>query len=435
MPVLKGEIGQSNFLAGVDRPDYDEMTRCTHCGMCLQFCPTYRVLGLEADSPRGRIYQMRAVAEGRALVDEDFAEHMYVCLACRACETACPAHLHYGSLVEAARGQIEARRSQPWGERLLRFLIFAQLFPYPARIRLLAGLMRLYQISGLRAFARFLPGRLARLEPMMPTLKGDFFPARDQVYPARGVKQYRVALFNGCIMPVAFGPSNAATVKVLTENGCEVVVPSAQTCCGAIDLHAGERDLGREVARRNIQAFERLNVDAVIINAAGCGVALKEYGDLLHEDPAFVARAQAFAAKVKDVNEFLANIGFRAPTAALPMRVTYQDPCHLVHGQNIRLQPRQLLQSIPGLELVEMAGADRCCGSAGIYNITQTDLSMEILDEKMEHVRRTGATAIVSANPGCMLQMQIGCRRAGIDAQVYHVVDLLAKAYNLEQSN
>lgn len=419
-------------------PLYDEIMRCTHCGMCLHQCPTYRVLGIEAESPRGRLYQMRGVHEGRGEVTFDFAQHMYVCLACRACETACPATVRFGSLVEAARAQVEAVNAaqRPGWQKALRRLIFQELLPHPNRLKLVGRLTQLYQRLGAQSLVRRsgllkkLPGELDKREELLPTFPSRFFSANDQVYPAYGEKRARVALFNGCIMPLAYGPTQEATVRVLQHNGVEVVVPSAQICCGALAIHAGERDQGKAQARRNIAAFDALKVDAIIINAAGCGVALKEYGELLANDPILAERAHQFSHKVQDISEFLSALGLRQPKGALNKRVTYQDPCHLAHGQDIRSQPRELLRAIPGLELVEMRDSDRCCGSAGIYNITNPELSSKVLAEKMGNVRATGAELIVSANPGCILQLQAGCKRNNYSAEVVHVVDLLDRAYS-----
>ena len=420
-----------------EAPLYDEILRCTHCGMCLNQCPTYRVLGIEAESPRGRLYQMRGVHEGRVEVTLDFAQHMYVCLACRACETACPATVRFGSLVEAARAQVEAVNAaeRPVWQKALRRLVFQELLPHNGRLRLVGELTRLYQRSGAQALVRrtgllkLLPGQLDQREELLPSLPTQFFSAHGQVYPAKGEKRAKVALFNGCIMPLAYGPTQTATVRVLQHNGVEVIVPSAQICCGALAIHAGERNQGKIQARRNIAAFEALDVDAIIINAAGCGLAIKEYDELLAHDPEWAERAERFTARVKDVSEFLSELGLRPPTSRVQKRVTYQDACHLAHGQGVRAQPRELLRAIPGLELVEMRDSDRCCGSAGIYNITNPEVSGKVLAEKMANVQATGAEMIVAANPGCLLQLQAGCQRHRYPAEVAHVVDLLDQAY------
>ncbi len=408
-----------------------EILKCTHCGLCLNQCPTYRVLGWEMDSPRGRIRQMRGVSEGLREVTVEFAEHMDVCLACRACTTACPAGIQYGPMVESARWQALQTLPQKPTARALRWAIIQQLFTHPARLHTAGGLMRLYQRTGLQWLARTLhlvPSTLRDSEALLPRLPGEFFqPGR--VIPAHGDPRGRVAMLAGCVMGTVYAETDRATVRVLTRNGYEVVIPQDQTCCGAIAIHAGEREIAKQMARRNIDAFEGDRVEAIIVNAAGCGVAMKEYGDLLKDDPAYAARARAFSARVKDVTEFLAAKGIKKPTHTIRARVTYQDPCHLAHGQNIRSQPRALLSQIPGLTLVEMRDSDRCCGSAGIYNITHPDISMQILDDKMEAVRATNPEIIVTANAGCMLQLEQGVRRAGIKARVMHVMDLLDQAY------
>jgi glycolate oxidase iron-sulfur subunit len=414
-----------------DPPEYSEILKCTHCGLCLNQCPTYRVLGWEMDSPRGRIRQMRGVAEGLREVTLEFAEHMDVCLACRACQTACPANLNFGEMVEAARWQaLQTLPQKPWS-RALRWLVFKQLFPHPRRLHFVGALLRIYQRSGLQALARklhLLPPGLRDSEALLPRLPDQFF-AVGRVVPAQGEKRGRVAFLAGCIMGTVYADTDEATLRVLARNGFEVVVPQNQVCCGALAIHGGERALAKEMARRNIDAFLAQSADAIIVNAAGCGVALKEYQDLLKDDPVYAEKAREFSGKMQDITEFLAAQGIRKPTRELRARVTYQDPCHLAHGQNVRAQPRALLNLIPGLQLVEMRDADRCCGSAGIYNITHPDLAMQVLDEKMENVRATQPELIVTANAGCLLQLQLGARRAGLKAEVLHVVDLIDRAY------
>ena len=414
-----------------DPPDYAEALKCTHCGLCLNQCPTYRVLGWEMDSPRGRIRQMRGVAEGTREVTLEFAEHMDVCLACRACQTACPASINFGQMVEAARAQAVQTLPQKRTSRALRWLAFKQLFPYPGRLNFVAALLRFYQRSGLQALARRLhlvPPALRESEALLPRLPDRSFPV-GRVVPAGGEKRGRVALLAGCIMGTVYAGTDAATVRVLSRNGFEVVIPGAQNCCGALAVHAGERARAQEMARRNIDAFMREEVEAILVNAAGCGVVLKEYKDLLHDDPQYADKAKQFSARLQDVTEFLAARGIQPPTREIRARVTYQDPCHLAHGQGVRAQPRALLNLIPGLQLVEMRDSDRCCGSAGIYNLTHPDLAVQVLDEKMESVQAARPDIIVTANAGCMLQLQLGIRRAGLNAEVLHVVDLLDRAY------
>ena len=416
-----------------DPPDFSEMLRCTHCGMCLNQCPTYRALGWEMDSPRGRIYLMRGVAEGHFELDAMFANHMDVCLACRACQTACPANIDFGKMVEAARWQVNQTLPQSRTEKLIRWLVFKQLFPHNTRLRLFATLTKLYQRSGLQALAHqfnLIPAALRDSERLLPRLP-DHFSELGKTYPAQGAPRGRVALLTGCVMGTVYAPVNDATIRVLTRNGFTVVVPAEQICCGALAIHAGEREVAKAMARRNISAFlDDDSLDAILVNAAGCGIAMKEYGDLLKTDALWKDKAAQFAAKVRDVSEFLAAQDITAPTHAIAQRVTYQDPCHLAHGQGVRAQPRQLLKTIPGLQIVEMRDPDRCCGSAGIYNITHPDISMQVLDAKMETIVATQPDLIVTANAGCMLQLQLGAQRAGLKAEVLHVMELLDRAYD-----
>lgn len=408
-----------------------EMVKCTHCGLCLNQCPTYRVLGWEMDSPRGRIRQMRGVVEGLREVTVDFGEHMDVCLACRACQTACPGNLNFGEMVEAARWRALRTVPQKPLSRLARWLVFRQLFPHPRRLHLAAALLRLYQRSGAQAIARklrLIPSALRDSEALLPPLP-DRFSTVGRVALAQGEKRGHVAFLVGCIMGTVYARTNEATVRVLTRNGFDVLIPQDQACCGALAIHGGEREIAKQMAKRNIDAFLEDDVDAILVNAAGCGVALKEYKDLLKDDQNYAEKANRFCAKVQDVTEFLGAESILAPTREIRARVTYQDPCHLAHGQNVRSQPRALLNQIPGLQLVEMRDSDRCCGSAGIYNITHPDLAMLVLDEKMANVRATSPELIVTANAGCLLQLQLGARRAGMDARVLHVMDLLDAAY------
>lgn len=420
-----------------DPPKLSNILKCTHCGLCLNQCPTYRVLGWEMDSPRGRIRLMRGVTEGQFDVTPGFAEHMDVCLACRACQTACPANINFGQMVEAARAQALQTLPQKPLPRFLRWLVLKQLFPYPVRLNLLAFLLRVYQRSGVQTLARklhLIPPGLRESEALLPPLPDHTF-STNRVVPAEGEKRGRVAFLAGCVMGTVYAETDAATVRVLAHNGFEVVIPKGQACCGALAIHAGERVTAQEMAKRNIDAFLVHDVDAIIVNAAGCGVALKEYKELLEGDPEYAERAQRFSALMRDATEFLADCGIEKPTREIRARVTYQDPCHLAHGQGIRSQPRALLQMIPGLELVEMRDADRCCGSAGIYNLTHPDLSALVLEEKMKNVAATTPQMIVTANAGCLLQLQQGVRRAGLQAEVLHVLDLLDRAYGNAREN
>ncbi len=414
-------------------PDYAEILRCTHCGLCLHQCPTFRVLGWEPDSPRGRIYLMRAVAEGRLEINPDFREHMEVCLACRACQTACPATVSFGPLVEAARWQIRQTLPMSLQERALRALVFGLLLSHPPLLRLLSRGLWLYQASGLqRALHR--TGWLRRLPPALQTMEGmlperipaRFFPT-GRVYPAVGERRGRVALLAGCVMPTLLAPIQRATLRVLTRQGFEVVVPRGQVCCGALHVHAGERERAQALARRNLSAFMREEADAILVNAAGCGVAMKEYGDLLGDDPRWAEAARAFSAKVQDVTEFLDAIGLRPLPRRLAGRAVYQDPCHLAHGQGVRAQPRRLLRAA-GLTVVDLPDGDLCCGSAGIYNVTHPEIAGALLAEKVAHIQQLAPDRVVTANAGCMLQLAMGLRQAGLTIPVQHVIEVLDEA-------
>jgi len=401
-------------------PKTAELDKCVHCGLCLNACPTYRELHVEMDSPRGRIYQMVQVANGAPITDS-YLEHMDLCLACRACETACPSGVRYGYLIEAARADIEHRTTRPFATRMLRKFVFERLLPSRRMLRLAGSLMYVRQAVKIR-----LPGRLGQLESLAPRVEKPFFDRHiGRVFPATGEQRYRVAFLSGCIANICFARLNEATVRVLQANGCEVTIPQNQTCCGALHVHAGLRDSARKLAAQNVAALLGGNFDAIITNAGGCGSTLKEYGELLDDDP----RARQFSTLVKDVNEFLASIEMRAPKNQVRATVTYQDSCHLAHGQRVRSAPRELLKRVPGLVLKEMRMSDHCCGSAGIYNVVHTDMSMALLEKKMEAVNATGVDRIVTANPGCMLQLRAGVDRWGSSQRVSHVVEILDEAY------
>ena len=437
----------SGFTAG-DKPEYADYSRCIHCGLCLNACPTYRLWHNEADSPRGRIRQMVLIDQGRMELGEGFVTHIDRCLDCRACETACPSGVEYGKLVEQARAQIEKNYKRPRTSRLIRDFVYRGLLVDPRRIARAARLVRFYQRSGLESLARGtgilrLLG-LQQRAALLPRIDREFFYSRlGKTFPARGERRARVAFFAGCVAQVTFTALNDATIRVLQANGCEVVVPDGQVCCGALAAHAGVRDVARGLARTNLEIFSREPFDAIITNAAGCGSTLKEYTHLLEDDApesnetssrdrrvadSAAELATEFVKKTRDVTEFLADLGLTAPLRETKLRVTYQDSCHLLHGQKIREAPRKLIRAIPGVEFVEMQLADHCCGSAGVYNVTETAASMELLSEKMQHARATDATAIVTANPGCILQLRTGAKLHGTQQEVMHVVELLDRA-------
>jgi glycolate oxidase iron-sulfur subunit len=386
------------------------------------------------ESPRGRISIMKAVHEQRTSLTETAIGHLELCLQCRACEAACPSGVPYGRMMEATRAQIATKTRRPFAERAGRFVAFRLILPRPRLLRTLGYGLKLYQRSGVQWLVRQLRllkpfGALDRMDQQLPALPKFYSPPMGGVVPASGVKKRRVAMLNGCVMPLTYGPVNEATQRVLARNGCEVVVPRAQGCCGALSAHSGEREAARSLARRNIDVFLESGVEAIIVNSAGCGSAMKEYGELLKDDPAYQKKAERFGKMVKDVSEFLAGLPLAAGSKAIKARVTYQDSCHLVHAQRIKEAPRKVLRAIPGLTLVEMQAADMCCGAAGVYNITQPEMSAKLLGEKMANARATQATIIATANPGCMLQLQKGVERAGMRARVAHVVELLDESY------
>ncbi len=416
--------------------EYDDLLRCVHCGFCLPTCPTYAELGQEPDSPRGRIYLIKALADGRLELADSAVEHLSLCLDCRACETACPSGVPYGHLIEAARAEIVRRGPGSAGGRLVRRIALDGLLPRPRLLRALAAGLRAYQRSGLQRLVRgsgvlrLGPASLATAEALLPPLP----PAAGRgslpvLVPPRGPRRARVGFLHGCVQDAIFRAHNEATLRCLAGNGAEVVIPRAQRCCGALHAHAGEPEAARALARANIAAFEAAGVEAVVVNAAGCGAHLKGYGHLLRRDPAWAARAAAFAARVVDVTEFLARAPLAGPLGTVPLRATYHDPCHLAHGQGVRAEPRALLAAVPGLELVELRESEMCCGSAGIYNLTQPAMARRLLDRKIAHVRATGARAVITANPGCLLQLAAGARVHGLELEVLHVVEVLDRAY------
>jgi len=414
--------------------DRSLIRQCVHCGLCLSSCPTYKLLGSELDSPRGRVYQMRALQEGKIKVDDpSFRLHIDRCLNCRACETACPSGVQYGQLLEATRAAIPSRSRT---ETAIRSVVLNRIFTTPWMLDAAGIGMRFYQKSGLQAVARAsgllnrLPLNLGKLEALLPPMQGGVARATlPEIIPARGSQRCRVALITGCVQDQFFSLTNSATARVLAINGCEVIVPRGQVCCGALHTHGGERETARALARRNIALFETTSADFYIINATGCGSTLKEYHHLLADDREWADRAHRFTSKVRDVSEFLASIELNRNFGEIRGRVTYQDACHLIHGQKISEQPRALIQMIPGLELVEMPESDTCCGSAGIYNVTQYDLSMQLLERKVDNLAATKANLVVAGNPGCIIQIAHGVRQRGLPIEVIHPVDLLDRAY------
>jgi len=414
----------------------DGVNQCVHCGLCLAYCPTFSELGTEMDSPRGRIFTIKSLAEGRMALSPSAVEHLSLCLDCRACETVCPAGVPYGRLIEAAKAEIERQQPGALPRRLFRWLNFGLLLGHPRLLALAAAGARLYQTSGLQrvvrktGLVRLLPGTLPAWEallPLVPSKAERASPPRTTL--AVGPRRARVAMLTGCIQSVVFGAHNRATARVLAKNGCDVLVPESQRCCGALNAHGGDHARALAMARQTIDAFAAVAADVVIVNTSGCGAHMKAYGHLLADEPAYAERAKRFAATVRDVAEFLAQEPLRGPLRPVTMTCTSHDPCHVVHGQKIKSEPRQLLAQIPGLRLVELPESDWCCGSAGIYNLTQPEMATRLLHRKVGHVVETGAEAVVTANPGCILQIQAGLGAHQSAVRVVHLVEILDRAY------
>ncbi len=425
-----------------DAPAEADMYRCVHCGLCLSSCPTYAVTGLEMESPRGRIALMKAVNEGRVEISERIVSHWEACLNCRACEAVCPSGVPYGRMMERTRAQVRARRRQSPGMKRMNRWFLRGALPRPALLRLGAHLLRIYQRIGAQkllrgsGLLRLLPGGLAQLEAQLPRMSRRFFgPSRRSHRPTEGEPTLKVALLSGCVMPLMQGATMDAAVRTLTRNGCEVTVPPGQGCCGALSLHAGDLETGRAMARRNIDAFLASDADRIVTCSAGCGSSMKEYAELLKDDPEYSERAREASEKTQDITEFLLAIPFRRPAARLERTVTYQDPCHLAHAQRISAAPRAILRGIPGVTLLEMENSSMCCGGAGVYAAVQPLFSERILSRKLDSINHSGAQEVITANPGCMLQLEQGLRSAGQPTPVRHVVDILDEAYRLEEQS
>ena len=435
--------------------DYSVVQQCMHCGLCLPTCPTYDATKLERNSPRGRIALMRAIADDKLDVTKAFGDEMYFCLGCLACQTACPAGVNYAELFEHARAKVEEKRVLNSPKRnFIRGFTVRWLFMDLRRLELMGKVMRLYQQLGLQTLLRqsgilkLFPKRLRELEAMTPTVQPEFTADMvAPVTPAVGARKHRVAMLIGCAQDLIFSDVNRDTVEVLAQNGCEVVTPPEQQCCGSLHAHNGEWALAQQLARQSIDQFPPEQFDAIITNAGGCGSHLKHYAKLLADDPAYRQRAELWDAKVKDIHEWLVEIQFRAPSSEFRVSepatrnaelgtttVTYHESCHLSHGQKVVSQPRQLLAAIPNLKLVELPEASWCCGSAGIYNLTQPEMAGELLDRKIQHIKATGATTVATGNPGCLLQLVNGAAQHGLKLRVVHPVTLLAEAYRRMRS-
>ncbi|HTX67324.1 MAG TPA: (Fe-S)-binding protein [Opitutaceae bacterium] len=443
-------VERSSAATGLAALDYSVLQQCMHCGLCLPTCPTFVETGRERNSPRGRIALMRAVADGELALGRAFGEEMYYCLGCLACTTACPAGVDYATLFETARAEIEDRGVLAGPKRsFIRAAVLRLLFTRPRLLRLAGRLLWLYETSGLQTTARrlgltrLLPGRLRGLEPQTPRVQRRFsHQLIAPVEPPAGPRRHRVAVLTGCVQDLVFSDINRATVDVLQENGCEVHTPPVQPCCGSLHAHNGDLGSACDLARRLIDLLPADAFDAIITNAGGCGSHLRRFGHLLAGDPDYAARAAAWSAKIRDIHEFLVAIGFRQPRPHSPepeptaRTVTYHESCHLCHGQKISREPREVLASLPGVELRECAESAWCCGSAGIYNITQPATAAWLQGRKLDHLAATGAAVIATANPGCHLQLENGLRaRGGPPARVAHPVVLLAEAYRAERTS
>ena len=412
-------------------PEQKHIDDCVHCGFCLPTCPTYVLWGDEMDSPRGRIYMIKKAAEGQAPLDGRFRQHMDNCLGCMACMTACPSGVQYNKLIEPTRAQIERNLPRSFSEWLFRKLLFAT-FPHTGRLRLLALPLAVYQKSGLRSLVhaaglhKLLPKRLEAMEALLPDVPSHLFHRLPAAIRPRTAPRRRVGMLSGCVQQVFFSHVNAATARVLAAEGCEGIIPREQPCCGALMLHSGMTDDAANLAKKMIAAFEAAAVDTIVINAAGCGSTMKEYGFLLRDDPAWAARAADFSAKCKDISEILCELEPHAPRHPLKMRVAYHDACHLQHAQNIHEQPRRLLAGIPELEVAEIPESSLCCGSAGVYNLLHPEAANQLGSRKVDNLLSTGAEAVLSANPGCLLQLVNGLRQRGLKTMpAFHMVELL----------
>jgi glycolate oxidase iron-sulfur subunit len=442
---------------GVDIPSYDVIINCMHCGLCLPTCPTYALTGLEKSSPRGRIRLIKAVADGELPITENFVHEMNFCLDCQACETACPAGVKYGSLVEAARGQIyrggyEGRASDMVKKSMLEWTFLKQ-----NRLKVLAHLMRMYERSGLKWFLqktgalRMISRKLEAIQPLSPTISSEFSSnVLPEIIHPEGTPRYRVGFLTGCIMDVAFADVNLDTINLLLHHDCEVVVPQGQACCGSLQAHNGSLDAAREMAKNNIELFDRDDLDFIVLNSAGCGAYMKEYGHVFEGDPQWEARARRVSSKVLDLTEFLAKTGYwptkparrrfslkdgpsdqQSRKSLVGSRISYHDACHLVHTQKISQQPRDLIRAIPGIEYVELPESTWCCGSAGIYNVVHYEDSMKLLDRKIENIEKVLPDILVTGNPGCMLQIQHGLRQKGLHMELLHTATFLWRACEL----
>ena len=424
-----------NGFIGVDQPEDSGIYSCVHCGFCLQSCPTYLQTGLETESPRGRIALMKGVSSSRISITDKVVSHWDLCIQCRACEAACPSGVPYGELIEAVSFQVANVRKSSLLSRIITRVALENVLLNQRVLELFVRLMRFYQRLGLQSLVRktkilkIFPEKLSNLESIMPDIPDTFFKYDGKVIPARSTLRSRVALLSGCVMPFVHGPSMEAAINVLTENGCEVVIPAGQVCCGAIHSHIGDLERARSLARTNLDVFLKLDIEAVVVASAGCGARLKEYVHLLRNDPNYDDLAKKFSSVVKDIHEYLDELPIIPPTGELDLTVTYQDSCHLSNVQNVKSQPRNLLKMIPGVSFVELPNSDICCGAGGTYFVSQSNMSRSILHDKMSSVKTTNADVLATANPGCVIQLQAGASKYQPNLKVRYVIDLLAESY------
>jgi glycolate oxidase iron-sulfur subunit len=418
-----------------DRPSSDIINDCVHCGFCLPSCPTYVETHNELDSPRGRIHLMKNALEGRIPLDGSLVKHLDLCLGCLACETACPSGVKYSSLIETSRSQIQRSYRRNSFDKIIRTLIFL-VFPYPVRLRLLIPFLLAYKYLGIKyvlykaGIIKILPPGIRNFLKLTPDIKAsEIFYSLPQFIKSKKDKMYDVILLKGCVQSVFFPGVNKSTVNVLSKLGCDIEIPKKQGCCGALSLHSGRMDEARSFARKLIDEFSRQDCDAVIVNSAGCGSSMKEYAQLLIDDPEYRDKAKDFSSKTKDIMEFLDEIGFEADLNEINKKVTYQDACHIAHGQKITSQPRQLLKQIPGIRFTELTESDMCCGSAGIYNLVQPEMSEKLLRRKILNIKEIKPDVLVAANPGCLLQITSGLNREGIKIETAHPVELIDQAF------
>jgi glycolate oxidase iron-sulfur subunit len=425
---------------GLDIPNEEFLIKCMHCGLCLPTCPTYQLTFRERSSPRGRIRLIKSVAEGNLNLTKIFYDEMYYCLDCQACETACPAGVKYGGLVESARVQVDKSKYNTFIKKNIKKIIFEKIFISNKRIKILARILRFYQVSGLQKIIRYtkilkvVSKKLHNIESLTPPISVNF---SDESLPAKlvpaGTVKKKVGFFYGCFMNVMFADINLDTIKVLLENSCEIIIPKDQECCGSMHAHNGDMDTARLLAKKNIEAFKKYELDAIVVNSAGCSAFMKEYSNLLKFNDKYKKDSEVFVRKVKDVLEFLNENDIRLPGKKFHKKVTYHDACHHVHTQKIFDQPREILKKLPGLEFIEMTDSTKCCGSAGIYNILNYEESMQILSDKIKNIKKTNAEIVLLANPGCLAQIRYGMEKEDLKIRAIHPITLLKEYYDYEK--